>query len=128
MKILIDRNIERYGVTHRTEMVPRTIRWGPHTHTVPVAQRIHHNYSEEEVKLREDLSYLASICGAAKNGEIEFYTSFELDREADRHATSLKGYLGIDLLEGIPMKRVPPPVQRTIIWAAHGDGSVGTTK
>lgn len=51
-----------------------------------------------------------------------------MDREADRHAISLKGYLGIDLLEAIPMKRVPPPVQRTIIWAAHGHGSVGTTK
>jgi hypothetical protein len=85
-------------------MVPRTIKWGSHVHTVSVAQRTRHNYGEKEIKLREDLSYLASICGAAKNGDIEFYTSFELDREADRHAISLKGYLGIDLLEGIPMK------------------------
>jgi hypothetical protein len=128
MKILLDRNIERFGVTHRTETIPRTIKWGPQTHTVSVAQRTHHQYSDGDVKVREDLSHLASICRSARSGDIEFYTSFELDMEADRHAISLKGYLGIDLLEGIPTKKVPSPFQRTVIRAAHGHGSVGTTK
>lgn len=128
MKLLIDRNIERFGVSHRTEMIPRTIKWGPQTHAVSIAQRIVQQYKKTDLLIREDLPYLASICSAAKNGEIEFYTSFELDMEANRHAISLKGYLGIDLVEGVPMKNVPPPLPRTVIWAAHGYGSVGTTK
>jgi hypothetical protein len=112
MKILIDRNVERYAVTHVTRMVPKTIKWGPHTSTIPVAQRSYDRPGDDELFIHEQLPYLVSQCNAAKEGKVEFCTSSELFLEAVRQPISKQGYLGIDFLSGVTVTKIPCPVDR----------------
>jgi hypothetical protein len=112
MRILIDRNVERYAVTHGTRMVPQTIKWGPRTSTVPVAQRCYDRPGDDELFIQEQLPYLVSLCNAAKEGKVEFCTSSELFMEAVRQPISKQGYLGIDFLSGVTVTKVPCPVDR----------------
>lgn len=126
MKILIDRNIERLAVTHGTELIPQTLNWGPHRCRVDVAERVYRSPKEHQAFFREQLPYLASLCASAMAGKVEFFTSSELIMEASRQKGSQQGYLGIDLLRGIPMNRVNCPVLRPII--VGGTRSAGTTE
>jgi hypothetical protein len=112
MKILIDRSIERYAVTHDTRMVPHTVKWGPHISTVSVAQRTRKQPGPSDVFIIEQLPYLVSLCNVARQGNLEFCTSFELEREALRQRSCAQGLLGIDFFLGIRMTRVPCPAQR----------------
>jgi hypothetical protein len=115
MKVLIDRNIERLSVTHVTQLVPQKVKWGPQTYQFDVAQRVYRPRREDETFLREQLPYLASLCNSAKEGTTEFYTSFELRIEAIRQKGPQDGYLGINLLRGIQIQTVPPPIQRSFV-------------
>lgn len=112
MRILIDRNLERYAVTHSTRMVPRSVKWGPHQLQLPVAQRSYDQPREDELFVREQLPYLVSLCHAAKEGKLEFCTSRELGDEKSRQRGSKQGYLGIDWFAGVKMTNVPCPVDR----------------
>jgi hypothetical protein len=125
VKILIDRNIERLSVTHVTEMVPRTVKFGPNIYSRPVAERVHRPPREDEAFLREQLPYLASFAQAARNGSVECFTSFELMMEASRQKGPSDGLLGIDLFRGVSTRCVPTPVKRPIMF---GDTSIGITK
>lgn len=112
MKVLIDRSIERYSVTHETRMAGKSVRWGPHDFTQQVAQRVHNLPRADEGFINEQLPYLVSLCKSAKNGNLEFYTSFELQREALRQRPCTQGHLGIDFFSGIKTTMVPCPAQQ----------------
>jgi hypothetical protein len=112
MRILADRNLERFAITHTTRMVPQSVKWGPLQGDVPVAQRCHDEPGEEALFLREQLPYLVSLCHAAKERKLEFCTSCELEDEALRQPVSKQGDLGIDWFHGVEMTKVPCPVDR----------------
>jgi hypothetical protein len=126
MKILIDRNIERLSVTHLTELMRRTVKWGPCTSNIDVAQRAYRPPRDDEKFFREELPYFASLCNSARESKVEFFTSFELLMEASRQKGPSQGHLGTDLLQGIPMKRVQCPVQRSVMFG--GTASFGITE
>src|ERR1039458_9713610 len=109
VEVLIDRNIERYAVTHNTRMVSQTINWGPNPSTLLVAQRSYDCPGDDELFIQEQLPYLVSVCIAAREGKIEFYTSQELFMEAVRQPISKQGYLGINWLVNVPIKKIPCP-------------------
>jgi hypothetical protein len=126
MKVFIDRNLEIRAVTHVTEPLPRQVKWGPHSLTLDVAERVHRPPREDESFVREELPYFATLCNAAREGKLEFSTSFEIIMEASRQKGSPQGYLGIDLLRGVLMKKVPCPVQRSIMFG--GTTNIGITE
>jgi len=112
MRVLVDRNLKRYAITHTTRMVHRPVKWGPLRFEVPVAQRSHDQPRQDELFLREQLPYLVSLCHAAKDAELEFCTSRELEAEALRQRFSKQGYLGIDWFDDVKVTSVPCPVDR----------------
>lgn len=124
MKVLVDRNIEINAVTHKTVMVPQVVRWGPHNQTLPVAQRVH--FPPAGDFRTEQLPYLAALCIFAKEGKLDLFTSFEIRMEEFRQKGRGEGYLGINLLQGVPMKRVPCPTERSLMIAPSG--SIGITE
>ena len=126
MKILLDTNIERRATTHVTEMIPQSFKWGPLDLTMEVAQRVHRPPREDEAFIREQLPYLAALCTSAKAGKVEFFTAFELQMEAFRQKGPAEGYLGISLLRGVPLKKAPCPIQRSILIGAAA--SIGVTE
>src|SRR5689334_1250434 len=97
MKSLVDRNIERLSGTHFTEMTVQPIKFGPNSYDLLVTQRVHRPPGEDDVFLRAQLPYLASLAEAARNGSIECFTSFELMMEASRQKIASDGILGINL-------------------------------
>jgi hypothetical protein len=126
MKIPVDRNVERLSVTHVTELVPQTVNWGPHSCAFDVARQSYRPPREDETFYKEELPYLASLCDSAREGKVEFFTSFELSMEAVRQKGSSQGYLGINLLQGVPVKKVSCPEQRSVMFGAAT--SVGITE
>lgn len=126
MKVLIDRNIEINAITHKTMLASRAIKWGPHHHTVDVAQRVHFPPRDDEAFRREQLPFLAALCGSAKHGNPELFSSHEIRLERFRQKGRSEGYLGINLLRDVAIGNVPSPVQRSI--AIAGDSTMGTTE
>jgi hypothetical protein len=112
MRLLIDRNLERYAVTHTTRMMPQSVKWEPHQLQVAVATRGYDQPSEDALLLREQLPYLVSLCRSAKEGQVEFCISGELEMEAFRQLISKQGYLGIDWFADVRLTKVPCPVDR----------------
>jgi hypothetical protein len=115
MKILIDRNIERNAITHKTVMVSKQISWGGRVVEIPVAQRMPFPPRDKEKFRIEQLPYLAAACIAAKEKKLIFHRSFELNMERVRQKGPDDGYLGFDLLRGVEVKPVGSPAARTII-------------
>jgi len=124
MKILIDTNILRRAVTHVTEMIPQTVKWGPHDVTRNVAQRTPRPPRIDENDIREDLACLATLCTSAREGRLEFFTAFELQMEELRQEYPHEGYLGINLFRGVPLKTVPCPIQRSIVIGSAASASI----
>ena len=117
-RILLDTNIRRLATTHRTEMVPRPIKWGPIGQTLAVAQRKPYPPRQDETFILEQLPCLAALCKAARGGTFEFYTTFELQMEEFRQRGPVEGYLGINLFRDVPVKRAECPVVRSIAVGA----------
>ncbi len=126
MKVLIDRNIERNAVTHKTVLVSRTIRWGPHNHTVEVAERAYFPPGETERFRTEQLPYLATVCRFPRKLQLQFFSSDELLMEAVRQAGPSEGYLGINLFRDVTVTSVRCPAQRLIVFGSSG--SIGITE
>jgi hypothetical protein len=128
MKVLIDRNIERNAITHKTGLAPQRQTWGPHDQIidVEVAQREHRPPRDDEVFRKEQLPYLATLCDFAREGKLQFFTSNELRMEELRQKGRCEGYLGIDLLRDVAVKFVRCPAQRAILFAPTG--SIGVTE
>ena len=126
MKVLVDRNIERNAVTHKTVNVEKTSKWGRQKTTSLIASRLARPPRLDEQFRIEQLPYLASICIFAKTGKLEFFTSQEIRMEGYRQKSGGKGYLGINLLDGVPIKCVPCPIDRPLTISAGG--SIGVTE
>jgi hypothetical protein len=123
-RFLIDTNIKRRATTHRTELVPRQISWGPIRQTLAVAQRMPYPPRQDEAFIVEQLPYLAALCMAAKEGICEFYTTFELRMEEFRQKGPNEGYLGINLVRDVPVKHAKCPVERSIVVGAGADTGI----
>lgn len=67
-----------------------------------------------------NIPYLASLCQAAEQGNIEFYSSFELAMERLRQRGPDDGYLGLDLMRNISLKDAESPITRTIVIDGFG--------
>src|SRR5690242_18750772 len=66
MRILIDRCLERYAVTHATSIVPQSVKWGPHRFELPVAQRRYDSPREAGV-----LHVIRVADGSVSSGNLE---------------------------------------------------------
>ena len=110
LKILFDRNIERNAITHRSVVRPRSVRWGDRDATVDVlARQAFPPRGDEEFRI-EQMPFLATVTEPARAGQLELFTSFELQMERMRRRGLGQGYFGLDLLEGITLGKVRPPV------------------
>jgi len=125
---LIDRNIERYAVTHKTTLVSRVIRWGPLDVNAEVAERVHQPPEPHEVFRLEQLPYLAALCALARHGRVRLFTSFELRMERLRQKGTCPGYLGLDLLRDVPLYSVRSPVERSLVIAPTRNRRIGISK
>lgn len=124
MKVLIDRNIEINAITHKTVLAPQVIRWGPHAQIIEIAQRAHFAPRDDENFRAEQLPYLATVCNLAKEGRLQFFTSHEMRMEKLRQKGRCEGYLGINLLQDVPVKSVRGPVQRAFLIGPTGTHGV----
>ncbi|MAI61131.1 MAG: hypothetical protein CBB87_01425 [Micavibrio sp. TMED27] len=127
LKILIDRNIERNAVICQTEYIDKTVLWGGKAHTFPVLQRVDKEPRGDERFRIENLPFLASLCLAAKEEKIDFYSSSELMMERIRQKGPDDGYLGLNLMKDVKLKHCKSPVERTIVFSSLGRG-YGTTE
>lgn len=125
MKLLIDRNIERFSVTDRSVEEQQEVTWGDGTFVSKVLRRVSVILEEHNRGIQAQLPYLASLCMQAKRGEVEFYTSFELQMEFARQKQKPAGYVGRDLLADVCMHRTKSPVSRSIVfYPSVGAGSL----
>lgn len=120
MKVLVDTNIEINAITHKTVLLPQVIKWGPHTQTIEVAQRAYFPPGDDERFRSEQLPFLATLCNLAKEEKLEFFTSHEILMEKVRQKGRCEGYFGINLFQDVPVKSVPCPIQRTIVFGISG--------
>lgn len=126
MKVLIDRNLEIFAITHKTVLAPQSVKWGDRDHIIEVAQRISSPPRSDEGFRRDQLPWLATVCNLAKQRRLEFFTSFEIRMEKMRQKGRDEGYLGINLFRDVPIKSIRSPVQRSILLT--GIGSIGIAK
>ena len=112
-RVLLDRCARREAVTHRTVLIRKTIQWGGTTIAIPVAERKRFAPRPDETFKLEQLPYLASVATLANTGRVSLFTSFELSVEKMRNAEPDQGYLGFDLLEGVPIHSVASPMPRS---------------
>jgi hypothetical protein len=124
MKVLIDRSIEINVITHKTVLSPQLIRWGPHAQIIEIAQRAHFPPRDDEKFREEQLPYLATLCNFAKEGRLQFLTSHEMRMERLRQRGRCEGYLGINLLQDVPVRSVRCPVQRSFLIGPSGSHGV----
>ena len=127
LKVLLDPSVRRNAISHKTILEPKTIEWGDITQTLHVAQRQEFPPRQDEVFRREQIPYIAALRDLVKNGQISLCTSHEIRMEDMRNKMPDRGYLGLDLLEGIQLELIRSPVDRTIVFSGFGD-HVGVTK
>lgn len=135
MQVLVDQSVERYAVIRQTYTTIRTVNWGGHSHEFEVAEaaRILPGDIEQDSKksqknkdLKDEIAYLARIATLARQNTLKLFSCFELRAEAMRHSAigatlgqgAESGYLGLNLLDGVNIKNVPPPATRTMIIGA----------
>ena len=108
MKVLIDRNIQIFAVTHKSVAVPKSVPWGDTIVTAPCLQRVSCVSTLPE-PIKEQMPYLATVCVLAKEATLELCMSHELLMERVRQKGRDRGYVGFDLLEDIPLSSLPSP-------------------
>lgn len=126
-KVLLDLSVRRNAVTHRTVLEKKKIKWGDISREYDLAIRKHFHPRDNEMFRREQIPYVAVLPELVSVGRIELFRSFELVMEDMRNVRRDRGYLGLDLLEGMQIGSVRPPVERNIMFAGHGN-SHGITK
>jgi len=126
MKLLIDTDFRRNAVTHKSVAVDKTVHWGNAEIAIPVLERMAFPPRANESWRSEQIPYIATMAALAKSREISLYSSFELTMEFMRQKRTGRGYLGIDLLEGVQIDRLSGPVERSVMWGTYE--SAGTTK
>jgi len=127
MKVLIDRNIERNAITHRSALMPRTIKWGLKDWSVAVLERTPFPPRDDEAFRKEQLPFLATVGELARESRINLFSSFELSMERFRQKGNDQGYLGLNLLQDVIIQKVPSPINRSLVIGAFGH-EIGTTE
>ncbi len=126
-KVLIDLSVRKDAPTHRTVSEERIVEWGDIRQKVDVAVRkAFPPRSDEDFRL-EQIPYIAALPELVSAGHVELFRSIEYVMEDARNKREDPGYLGLDVLEGVPIGSVKPPDPRTIVFGGY-DGSIGTTK
>jgi hypothetical protein len=129
LKILVDRNVEREAITHRSYLDERDLVWSnaDGSSSVTLKSSV---VNRERVAPRDDesfrklqLPYLATVGTLARTKRIELFTSPELSMERMRQSGAKDGWAGFDLLSGIHLRFVDSPIDRTIVVRAHGNSS-----
>jgi hypothetical protein len=115
MKVLIDRNIEREAVVYHSVEVPKTLRWGDYDCTMPVLERQERLPRDDEVFRKDQLPYLATVSELARTVRLGLFVSAELVAERWRQGSPDQGYVGLNILEGVQIGKVKPPVDRTMV-------------
>ena len=125
-KVLIDLSVRKDALTHRTVVEKRIIEWGdiPREREVAVRKSFPPR-SDEDFRL-EQITYIAALPELVSAGHIELFQSVELLMEDARNKRRDPGYLGLDVLEGVPIGSVKSPVFRTIVFGHNR--SIGTTE
>jgi len=126
VKVLIDRNIEINAITCKTVLAPQVVRWGGRDQMIHAAQRVHFPPRRDESFRRAQLPWLATLCNFAKHGKLQFFATHEMRMEKLRQKGRCEGYMGLNLLRGVPVKTIPCPAQRIILVAQAG--SIGVTE
>ena len=126
-KVLIDLSVRKDAVTHRTVLEERTVAWGGTPRETEVAVRKPFPPRSDEDFRLEQLPYVAALPELVSAGHIVLFQSMELVMEDARNKPRGRGYLGLDVLENVPIGSVKPPVSRNIVFAG-GSRSFGTTK
>lgn len=124
LSVLIDRNVEREAVTHRSEPVKQTVMFGEQKLELGVLQRVAATPRDDEKFRLDQIPYLATVCLLAKDRRVQLFSSFELLMERYRQCGPKNGYMGLNLLEGVDIRRAPTPFERTVM-TTPGE-SVGT--
>jgi hypothetical protein len=119
MKLLIDRNVERFSITHRSVEEQQEVKWGNGSFVSKVIRRVAVNFDGHNRDIQAQLPYWASLCVQARRGDIDFFTSFELKMEFARQKQKPDGYVGGDLLADIPMHRTKEPASRSVVFRAN---------
>ena len=126
-KVLIDLSVRKDALTHRTVPAKKMIAWGGIPREVEVVVRKPFPPRPDENFRMEQIPYVAALPELVSAGHIKLFRSIELVMEDVRNIRRDRGYLGLNVLEGVPIGSVEPPVSRTVVFAPH-NGSVGTTK
>lgn len=120
LKILVDRNIEREAITHRTVMRETALKWGPNDITIHVMDRERFAPRADEHFRNEQLPYLATVGNLARESSLALFTSFELNMERMRQRGERDGWAGFSLFHSVQLGHVDPPVNRAIVISGIG--------
>src|SRR5437868_15461054 len=104
LKILVDRNIEREAITHRTVMREKALKWGPNEITSHVMDRKRFAPRADEHFRNEQLPYLATVGNLARQGSLALFTSFELNMERMRQRGEQDGWAGFSLFHDVRLE------------------------
>ena len=126
-KVLIDLSVRKDAITHLTVLEKTISKWGDDSFETEVAVRKPFPPRSDENFRVEQLPYVAALPKLVSAGHIQLFRSMELVMEDARNIRRDRGYLGLDVLEEVPIGSVEPPVPRTVVFAGLS-GSVGTTK
>ena len=126
-KVLIDLSVRKDALTHRTVPAKKMIAWGGIPREVEVVVRKPFPPRPDENFRMEQIPYVAALPELVSAGHIQLFRSMELVMEDVRNIRRDRGYLGLDVLEGIPIGSVEPPVSRTVVFGGR-QRSLGITK
>lgn len=115
--VLLDGMIRPWAVTHESVIRPQTVQWGPLTLTLPVAglgpkPRLETNH----VRRQRQMDCLPRIVDLAASGEIRLFTTFEIDFEGWGRPGVIGKGTDVDLFRSVKVEKIPPAVNRTVLW------------
>jgi hypothetical protein len=121
LKVLFDSNLWNEGVTQEYYVAPKTIEWPKGTfrvlHIAELGPRVLRRKTlEQSREIFEVMRYVAEL---ANGGRIRLYDTMELVYEwmGRSHGPSLRN-TEFDVLKGVRIIRLEPPMQRTVAFGA----------
>lgn len=127
MKVLLDPSVRRNSVTYVSVLRPKTVKWGDQESTIESLQRAPRHIRPDETFRHEQVPYIATIRQLDDQGKVSLYRSNEILMEDMRNRRTDRGYLGIDVLEGVEIKQAESPFKQSILIGGLM-GSFGVTK
>lgn len=127
LRVLLDPSVRRNAVTHKTVLQKETVQWGETTQSLEMAKRCAFPPRPDEKFRKEQIPYIAALLGMVADGMIALFKTPEIRMEDMRNKIPDRGYLGLDLLDGVSLSMASSPMERLIVYSGFGD-SIGTTK